>query len=175
MATKTELLRVRMSPEHLELIKTAAGAAGLSVSAWATERLLSAAHGHTQPMVPPFGPEASGKSMLVPMALAAARSPEVPEQRTTVRECPEAPQAWGPPAAETPKIAAEHEALVFKTLGSNCLDCGDEGQVRKVNEDGPATPRNLQVLCYACDCSNGGRDYRDHAEAAELITGDPID
>lgn len=40
---KTKWLRVRVTPEVEAMIKQAADAAGITVSAWATERLLSAA------------------------------------------------------------------------------------------------------------------------------------
>lgn len=139
---KTAQLKIRMTPEHLERVKAAAGAAGLSVSAWATERLLLCANQERVTLPPP-----------VTARELAANLPGVEERQTAIAAVPPGPE-----------IEPEHEALVIEVLGSGCLLCGEPGRVIPADkerfESGFKGPHNLQVLCD--ECAVGAGDLRDH-------------
>jgi hypothetical protein len=162
--TKSARLELRLKPEHLELFRAAAGTAGISVSAWATERLLHAARGSIAVPLDPHKYIEPGLLTSAPMTQRTPLEELTPEERR-------ASIASVPP--EPDPIDPIHVELILEVLGRHCLDCAsDEGHIVLVNPQGPSTPRNLQVLCDECAGDAEGRDYRDDAQQTKLVQPD---
>ena len=151
---KNACLQLRMTPSDLAEVKAAAERADLTVSAWVTEHLLSAARTSGVPALDVtryVGPELLTSAPITPSTKPRERS-----------------------RAAEPAIDPADAELVFEALGRGCLLCGEPGHVVAADHEkfteGVTGPSNLQVLCD--DCTDGGQDFRDHTHLDAIKKAD---